>query len=63
MIPGASSTLLVEKEIISLVLFSTDGDNVFLGLLLIDYFILLFLGDIKVNFSNINKSLLILFKF
>jgi hypothetical protein len=57
------SILLVEKKIISSILFFIDRNNIFLGLLLVDYFILLFLGNIKIGFLDTNKLLLILFKF
>jgi hypothetical protein len=60
---GVLLILSIKKEIILLVLFSINKNNVFLDLLLIDYSILLFSGDIEINFSDINKSLLILFKF
>jgi hypothetical protein len=62
-IPGVSLILLVEKEIISPALFSANGDDIFLGLLLVDYSALLFLGNAEVSSSDMNKLLLILSKF
>jgi hypothetical protein len=62
-IPEVLLTPLIEKEIILLTLFSTDGDNIFLSLLLIDYFISLFLNNIKIGSLDTNKLLLILSKF
>jgi hypothetical protein len=62
-IPGALWILLIEKEIILLILFSINKNNIFLGLLLVNYSILLFLNDVEINSSGTNKLLLILSKF
>jgi hypothetical protein len=55
--------LSIKKEVILLILFFADKNNKFLGLLLVDYFILLFLNNTKINFLDTNKLLLILSKF
>jgi hypothetical protein len=63
MIPGVLLIPLIERKVILPVLSFANKNNIFLGLLLIDYSMLLFSGNIEIGFLDINESLLILFKF